>query len=1221
MLNIYTCIKSLYNFRKRGGCNTAVKYFHQGLRIGIALILILGLFQVISVNVISVPENTTSRGNSARQVDEWPMFRHDMNRTGNTTSIAPNANNIIWTHQTPQGGYTWGYSGSPAVADGTVFQGGGSPDIVRAIDVQTGLQDWQRPMGRVTSSCTVANDHVYVGSYDFRLYSLVQATGAVEWQPNLNEYIDSSPVVYNGKVYVGTGQGDYIATKPCKFYCLDEANGNILWDFQAQGQVVASPTIVNDRVIFGSYDGNVYCIPAADPNSDGQIDNTEVLWSFSTGERIVSSAAVENDVIFLGTIGGNIYALPLYDPNNDGTINNTEIIWQFATDNEVWGSPGLANGRVFIGSHDYYVYCLPQEDPNGDGQITEDELHWKYRTTDKLWSSPTIAGGKVFIGSEDYKLWALSEETGAFIWNYTMPLQSEPFGSELLYSTPAVVDGRIFIGNYDLTLYCFGNDTDPTPPAVTNAMPLNNSVDVTPNTDIEVNFDEELCAALITDSSLVLKSSTGKRSSGFVSYNDLTNKLVFNPDNDLTPNETYTVRLKAQYFQDYAGNFLDGNDNGVVDPLPVDDYIWHFNTSKLVGRIPKLQDCSVTPESGYIKTDFEVFVTYTDEDGNAPLSPNGYIKIFFDGSLDGQELGWAYDANIPDSDLIDRDYTNGELFHFVTTLDSVGTHNFYVECSDGFNTNRTPVYDLPNVHNSPPWINIYTKYVIEDQEYQFDLLNYVTDIDNDTSDLVFSENSNYCQIENNNLLKCLYTSESPTYEIVNITVTDGINEVWQDVLFVIKPNNDGPMLKPNITSLPPVTVYEDSMYIYKLDQYITDPDTPIEMLEVTVESEYIEPEHITSIGLDLYLLYPYPQSDESWELSISDGTNILKLELNVSVIPVNDPPRIYLPLLMLKVYEETESTFGILPYVYDEETSKVDLLLKVKSKYLGEIEIKELGFFTLFYPEGIVEDEINVTISDGIFNASQILHVTIIPINDPPDLSNPRADLVKMITKNKTRFNFLVDYHDEDMINTNFPDPKVDLVLNGEVYGLTMLGVQNLEGTIKLYGTTLELTQGTYNYHFECDDNTGEANSFNNTLEKTLEVSESGGEPTEEDPGAETETDGFSLVLLLLFLIIIAVLILINIWLFMRQRRQQRPAAPAPADEQLAEPVEQPPKTTKPTVPDSASEAESTSDETVPPEAPLAQPVAEPSEPETTQPEPPLEEPPETPKENGGEGE
>ncbi|UCE74046.1 MAG: PQQ-binding-like beta-propeller repeat protein, partial [Methanomassiliicoccales archaeon] len=856
--------------------------------ISLGIMLILSLIPVMPFGMIS---KTVCA--DAPQTDDWPMFRHDMNRTGCTSSRAPNTNHVLWMHETtPTDIYTWGYCGSPAVAGGLVFQGGNRPNEFRGIDAVTGIQSWEKTIGeRVTTSPTVANDRVLFASYDNNVYSLVHDTGAEDWVKNLNIDIDSSPTVHNGKVYIGSGRGDYVPTVPRLLYCLDETNGNILWTFQADGQIISSPTIVNDQVIFGSYDESVYALPADDPTpGDQTIDVSEAIWVFDAGARVVSSAAVEDGVVYIGALNGKLYALPLTDPNGDGTISSEEVIWEFTSANEIWSSCGIASDRVFIGSHDYYLYALPKEDPNDDGVISASEVIWKFQTTDKIWSSPSIAGKKVFIASEDYTLWALCEETGELIWNYIMPLQTEPFGSELLYASPSIVDGKVYIGNYDMRLYCFG-DEDTTPPIVEGVTPANNSIDVPLNSNIEITFNETFCEALITDSSLIVQSSSGKYSTGRIIYNNQTNTTLFNPDEDFQPNEQYTVRLISRYFQDYAGNPLDGNENTEIDSALYDDYTWSFTTGELIGHKPKLEDCSVTPQQGYLNTTFEFYVTYTDDDDDAPIAPAGNVKVFNDDSLFGTDMVWAYDMNTPNSYLLDGDYTNGELYRFETQYSIVGEHKFVIECSDGSNTDRTDEFPLPTVLNAPPELVIPVQNVNEDEEYLLDLREFVSDIDNETIAFTFVEDSDCCEIIDGHTLSCLFSlddrlSENDiSSEVVSITVSDGINSVSQDVLFFITPVNDAPLLKPDISRLPSVTVDEDSVFLFGLDKYVTDPDTPLELLLVSDDSV-----NITSIGLCLYLLYSEPNSYENVSLTISDGSKTLEIYLEVNVLPKSAPP-------------------------------------------------------------------------------------------------------------------------------------------------------------------------------------------------------------------------------------------------------------------------------------------------------------------------------------------
>ena len=65
---------------------------------------------VNSDNIEKILENS--------DVDWWPMFHHDLINTGNSSSTAPDTNNVLWEYGT--GGTV---ASSPAVVDGKVFFG------------------------------------------------------------------------------------------------------------------------------------------------------------------------------------------------------------------------------------------------------------------------------------------------------------------------------------------------------------------------------------------------------------------------------------------------------------------------------------------------------------------------------------------------------------------------------------------------------------------------------------------------------------------------------------------------------------------------------------------------------------------------------------------------------------------------------------------------------------------------------------------------------------------------------------------------------------------------------------------------------------------------------------------------------------------------------------------------------------------------------------------
>ncbi|HEY1547106.1 MAG TPA: PQQ-binding-like beta-propeller repeat protein, partial [Kofleriaceae bacterium] len=144
--------------------------------------------------------------------------------------------------------------------------------------------------GPVVASPTLADNRVYVGSYDGNLYALDAATGAVAWKRDLGARIASSAAVSDGVVYV--------LGYDAKLHALDAATGAPKWTFATKGEhrftathlhgalpaaeampdpfdvFLSSPAISGGLVYFGSSDGDVY---ALDTKTGAQ------RWKFQTG--------------------------------------------------------------------------------------------------------------------------------------------------------------------------------------------------------------------------------------------------------------------------------------------------------------------------------------------------------------------------------------------------------------------------------------------------------------------------------------------------------------------------------------------------------------------------------------------------------------------------------------------------------------------------------------------------------------------------------------------------------------------------------------------------------------------------------------------------------------------------------------------------------------------------------------------------------------------------
>ena len=184
-------------------------------------------------------------------VDWWPMFHHDLNHTGYSTSRAPKTNQTLWSYTTGSS-ILWS---SPAVADGRVYVG--SADYkVYALNASTGSLIWSYTTGAsVYSSPAVADGRVYVGSYDSKVYCLNASTGSLIWSYTTGDYVQSSPAVADGKVYVGSF--DY---KVYAFGSHDVAITSVTPSTTEaySGQIINITVVAKNEGSFGTFDVSTY---------------------------------------------------------------------------------------------------------------------------------------------------------------------------------------------------------------------------------------------------------------------------------------------------------------------------------------------------------------------------------------------------------------------------------------------------------------------------------------------------------------------------------------------------------------------------------------------------------------------------------------------------------------------------------------------------------------------------------------------------------------------------------------------------------------------------------------------------------------------------------------------------------------------------------------------------------------------------------------------------
>jgi outer membrane protein assembly factor BamB len=338
---------------------------------------------------------------------------------------------------------------------------------------------------RITSSPAIAAGLVFFPSWDGKFYAVDATNGQLKWQfqtagehrftathlhgalpvaesmPDPFDFYLSSPAVWNGAVYFGSGDGNV--------YALNVSTGTLNWKFKTGDVVHASPAISDGTVFIGSWDSYFYALDAT---------TGKEKWRFKTGEDadihnqvgIQSSAAVADGIVYFGCRDSNFYALD---------ANTGKLKWEFNNKGSwVIGSPAIQDGKVYFATSDsgmFYAF-----DARSGTQIFY--LNFKGWP---MFSSPAIAGGTLYIGSHLGKLFAVDLANQKVAWTFETeaskqngPIYIKADGSPnyeavftdnfydnmvigvdkmlsvgAVLSSPIVVDNTIYFGSNDGNLY------------------------------------------------------------------------------------------------------------------------------------------------------------------------------------------------------------------------------------------------------------------------------------------------------------------------------------------------------------------------------------------------------------------------------------------------------------------------------------------------------------------------------------------------------------------------------------------------------------------------------------------------------------------------------------------------------------------------------------------------------------------------------------------------
>jgi eukaryotic-like serine/threonine-protein kinase len=398
--------------------------------IGILLLASFTPGAMSGTNKANTKVTTTSTGSI-----DWPMMYHDAQRTGLTTTSAPNNDSILWS-----GLY---YPILAPIVSGNKLILATNSFIITIADAFTGteLSEIYVFIGGITS-LTADAEHIFVtGSSVIQCYSL--SDNSLVWSTDINGSTSNvfSPIPMGDKLYYAYNNFEG-TTSIC---CITTNNGSVLWNTNL------SSTLLNDIVmdngkIYAVYGHSLSCFDATTGAS--LWDSAPVADTFSKYTPAITNGRLY--AMSTSTTNGVIYCF---------NLTTHAVEWQYATHDVA----SLSKAHVSVGSDKVFVgtsrrlFCLNQI------QTSTPTPTWIYNVSSKAMSTPIVADGKVFVRVTAIGLHCVNINDGTLKWMYPA---TSPY-------SPAIANGILFYqyyldaDNYGFIAFHAPNHYAPTTPQIT----------------------------------------------------------------------------------------------------------------------------------------------------------------------------------------------------------------------------------------------------------------------------------------------------------------------------------------------------------------------------------------------------------------------------------------------------------------------------------------------------------------------------------------------------------------------------------------------------------------------------------------------------------------------------------------------------------------------------------------------------------------------------------
>jgi len=418
---------------------------------------------------------------------------------------------------------------------------------------------------------------------------------------------------------------------------------------------------------------------------------------------------------------------------------------------------------------------------------------------------------------------------------------------------------------------------------------------------------------------------------------------------------------------------------------------------------------------------------------------------------------------ISDPDTAMEDLTITEDSPYVTVVGS-GLRFLYPEgvltdevtlwVADGEFEVQAEVLVFVTPENDPPEVGeVPDQHGVEDLPWTLDLGPLVQDVDSPLDAISVTSSSRHVTVTG--LVLTFLYPDGVTKETVTLTVSDGEGQAVTTFNVTVEPVNDPPLIE----DIPPVTIREGEPFELDIEDSVLDVDTPVENLTLSTDSPYIDVE-----GQHIILRYPGGVAQDDIVLEIWDGEHHATTTLHVTVEQVNDPPW-WSELPPLEAVEDVAGELDLGPYMNDVDTPLAELVVEVASGH-ATIDGHVLRFI---YPDGVLREQVTLTLSDGEFRVVVVVDVTVSPVNDPPELLDAGVDPPE--GRAGDLFTFSVVLRDVDVGSAT---PVVEVVIDGVHYNCPVDATMPPtfdEGVT--YLLEMQMPAGVHEFRFQARDGAG----------------------------------------------------------------------------------------------------------------------------------------------------